>query len=257
MFDLNNFKEEYIDYLNTNLVKTKLDKAILLSMPFYDRFNDALEVYIEESPVNSSKFIVSDNSYILINLEMTGLTITPNRMKVIKNICKVQGVKIINNELVIESNKDDLPRKVHQLVQAMLRVDDMHLTSQSRVASYFLEDVKSYFNNNEIFYSENIAFVGRAGLTHTFDFLFQKNKTHNTRICKTVNHGNISNMKNILFAWQDIMYIDEEDSTNAKDLIVILNDSNNINKEVITGFSEYGVTSILWSEREQSLDFFR
>lgn len=65
----------------------------------------------------------------------------------------------------------------------MLRVDDMFALSKSKVISFFLDDIQEFFEENNIFYSDNVQFSGISGFSHNYDFLLQRTKTKPERLC--------------------------------------------------------------------------
>ncbi|MDH6366592.1 MULTISPECIES: DUF1829 domain-containing protein [unclassified Breznakia] len=251
-FDLNKFKNEYLEYLKHSLTGKTLENSTELTLPFFDRYNDALQVYLEVSENNPEEYIISDDSYVIRSLSDTGLSISEKRKESIKEICSKMGVKLNGNQLEIVSNEKDLVQKVHALAQTMLRVDDMYLTSQNRVTSYFLEDIKSYFDTHEIYYSDNITFVGKTGLTHSFDFLFQRNKNNDERLCKAMNNTTKNNMVNTIFAWNDIFTT----RTSSK-LIVLINDNNKVDYGIIEGLKQYNIETVLWSNIDEDVHYFQ
>ena len=134
-------------------------------------------------------------------------------------------------------------------MQVMLNVDDMFMLSQNKIASIFLDDIKSFFNQKEIFYSEDVSFIGKSGFVYSYDYLIQRTKEKPERLCKAINNPNRQNFQNTIFMWNDTKETRKLDSQ----LIVFLNDENKIDPSVIEGFKNYEVNVIPWSKREESL----
>lgn len=128
----------------------------------------------------------------------------------------------------------------------MLRIDDMFTTSKAKAASFFLDDIQEFFEQKDIYFSDNVQFTGLSGFSHNYDFLLQRSKTAPERLCQAVNNPNKSSMGNILFAWNDTKPARKKDSQ----LIVILNDDNNVSKGIEEAFYNYEAKVIRWSERE-------
>ena len=126
----------------------------------------------------------------------------------------------------------------------------MFMLSQNRVASLFLDDIKGFFDKNEIFYTENVNFLGKSGFFYSYEYLLQRTKEKPERLCKVINNPNKQNLQNTLFMWNDTKETRNKDAQ----LIVFLNDENKIDSGVIEGFKNYEVNTILWSEKEKSLD---
>ena len=157
------------------------------------------------------------------------------------------GVKLIGDELTVKATPRDFAQKKHMLLQAMLRVDDMFTVSKAKVASLFLDDIQDFFDQRDIFYSDNVQFTGISGFAHSYDFLLQRTRTKPERVCQAVNNPNKSSMGNILFSWNDTKPARKKDSQ----LIVILNDQNNIARGIEDAFVTYDAKVIRWSEREK------
>lgn len=123
----------------------------------------------------------------------------------------------------------------------------MFSVTKTRVSSFFMDDIQSFFESREIYSTENVQFTGISGFSHNYDFVLQRNKYRPERLCQAVNNPNRSTMGNILFAWNDTKPIRKDDSQ----LIVILNDQKGISKGVVEGFLNYDAKVIKWSEREK------
>ena len=71
------------------------------------------------------------------------------------------------------------------------------------------------------------------------------------RFIVPINSPTQSYIKSTIFTWEDVRGNRNADSA----LYVLLNDtSHKIADEVKTAFTEYGISSILWSEREKHIE---
>ena len=128
----------------------------------------------------------------------------------------------------------------------------MNLTSTGRSISYFLSDVTDFFDQNDIFYIDNPIFLGRSGLSHSYDFSFQRTKTKPERLCRVINNVNRANLDNILFSWNDTKPSRKDNS----ELVVIYNDRNKIQKGMLEAFKNYGVKTVSWHELPNEKGYF-
>lgn len=242
-------KEQYIKWLDDEISVKKIDEYLEITSPFLDRFNDYLQVYAKIDKNN--EIILTDDSYIINNLQDSGIDITsPKRKQILDNFLKKYTINLEDNSLTIKSSLEEFPQKILFLMQAMINIDDMFMLSQSRVASLFLDDIKSFFDRNEIFYSENVNFLGKSGFIYSYEYLLQRTKNKPERLCKVINNPNKQNLQNTLFMWNDT-----KDNRNPDtQLIVFLNDENKVDSGVIEGFKNYEVNTVLWSEKEKSLN---
>src|SRR5699024_322362 len=58
---------------------------------------------------------------------------------------------------------NEYPEKQHRLIQCMLRVSDMLLTSRNSVISIFTEEITDFFEEHDIPFIEGASFTGVSG----------------------------------------------------------------------------------------------
>ena len=247
--DIQKLIENYTQWLKSEITFEKIGEYYEITTPFLDNANDYLQIYVK---LDNDEIIITDDGAIINGLKMNGLKLTQNRKEHLDKILFQYGVKLDGDALVSKTSLSDFSRQKHMFIQAMLKADDMLNMTTAKVASYFVDDVQSFFERNNIFCTENAKFTGVSGFTHNYDFVFQRNRTKPERFCSTVNNPNKSNMSNILFSLNDIKPVRKPDSQ----LIVILNDKNSIGKGVKDAFVNYGAKVIPWSEidKPQNLD---
>ena len=242
-------KEQYVKWLDDEISVKKINEYLEITSPFLDRFNDYLQVYAKIDKNN--EILLTDDSYIINNLQDSGIDITSSkRRQLLDNFLKKYRINLEDNCLSIKASLEEFPQKILFLMQAMINIDDMFMLSQNRVASLFLDDIRVFFDKNEIFYTENVNFLGKSGFFYSYEYLLQRTKNKPERLCKVINNPNKQNLQNTLFMWNDTKETRNEDAK----LIVFLNDENKIDSGVIEGFKNYDVNTILWSEKEKSLE---
>ena len=242
-------KEQYIKWLEDEITLNKINEYLEITSPFLDRYNDYLQVYAKMD--NDNEILLTDDAYTLNNLKMAGVDInSPRRKQLLDNFLNKYKVQLDNDALTIKTGVEDFPQKLLFLMQTMLNVDDMFMLSQNRVSSIFLDDIKEFLDSREIFYSENVNFVGKSGFFYYYDYLIQRTKNKPERLCKVINNPNKQNFQSTMFMWNDTKETRNEDSR----LIVFLNDENKIDSSIIEGFKNYNVDTILWSEKDKKID---
>lgn len=242
-------KEQYIKWLEDEITLNKINEYLEITSPFLDRYNDYLQVYAKMD--NDNEILLTDDAYTLNNLKMAGVDInSPRRKQLLDNFLNKYKVQLDNEALTIKTGVEDFPQKLLFLMQTMLNVDDMFMLSQNRVSSIFLDDIKEFLDSREIFYSENVNFVGKSGFFYYYDYLIQRTKNKPERLCKVINNPNKQNFQSTMFMWNDTKETRNEDSK----LIVFLNDENKIDSSIIEGFKNYNVDTILWSEKDKKID---
>ena len=67
---------------------------------------------------------------------MSGIKLSDKRMSQIEHIATQFGVKLNKSELTYKTSVKNFPLGKMQFTQAMLRIGDMYLTSQSKAHTY-------------------------------------------------------------------------------------------------------------------------
>lgn len=164
----------YIQWLTENIEFNDIEENVVrIDTPFYDRHNDSLILYaMKRTP--SGPLVLTDSGYTLDDLEADGIFINRSKRKkaVLFESLNSYGIKLHEdtNELYINTSKSDFPQDKHRLLQAMLFVNDMFLTSKPNAKSFFLEDVEEYLVQNNIRAMKGASFVGSSGMIHKFEF---------------------------------------------------------------------------------------
>jgi hypothetical protein len=81
------------------------------------------------------------------------------------------GVQLHQKALEIHATTEDFALRKHDLLQAMLAVNDLFYLSVPMVANLFYEDVVAWLDLCEIRYTPGVKFTGRSGYDHHFDFV--------------------------------------------------------------------------------------
>lgn len=238
--------DDYYAWLRGRVSIADVNGSYEITTPFLDRHNDRLQIYAEQE---GDGFRLSDDSYIIGDLASSGCPVdTPHRKRLLDAVTRGFGVSLEGDELVVHATEKDFARKKHLLIQAMLAVNDMFMTSKKQVANLFIEDVKTFLDANEIRYTPAVEFTGKSGLRHRFDYVIPKSKTRPERLIRAINNPSRNDTTSLLFAWTDTKEVRPENST----LYAVLNDEQREpSKDVATSLQRYGVSIIPWSQREQ------
>lgn len=241
--------DDYLSWLKSNMSQEVLSNGIIeITTPFLDKNNDYTQIYVEQK---GNKFILSDYGYTINELLMMGIDInSPKRKDIIQTILNRFGVKLIDENLMISATSNSYPMAKHNLLQAMLAIDDLFYLSRTNVVSVFTEEVENFFNSNEIYYMSNVSFIGIAGYTHNYEFTLQRSKNNPERLIKVANNLTKSMTESILFAWEDTRAVRKEDSV----LYTFVNDNHKVPDKYISALENYDVIPIIWSKRSDYLD---
>jgi uncharacterized protein DUF1828/uncharacterized protein DUF1829 len=238
--------DAYVDWLRQGLVVEGVGEACELTTPFLDRHNDHLQVYATR---RNGNIILSDDGYILSDLRTSGLEIdTPKRRMVLDSVLKGLGVRAESGQLFVEASSANLGQRLHSLVQAMLAINDMFVMAQSRVASFFFEDVRSFLESHDIRYTARVKLAGKSGYDHGVDFLIPRSRKRPERILQAIATPKRDNIFAYLWTLSDTRAAREGEA--AAEAYAFLNDQEQpVGGDVIEALDAYNVIPAIWSQR--------
>jgi uncharacterized protein DUF1829/uncharacterized protein DUF1828 len=247
--DCDKLVKSYADWLRSRYAFKEVNGACEITTPFLDRHNDYLQIFVTQS---DRKLRLTDDGYILSDLEISGCSIeTAQERELLLIMLAGFGVQEKNGELFVESSSEDFPRKKHALVQAMIAVNDMFLTSKKTVTSLFFEDVEAFLEQHDVRFSPNVGFMGKSGYMHRFDFLIPQSRRKPERLLRAINNPTRDSAIALLFAWTDTKDNRPENSL----AYAILNDRDKpLKQDVLSAFDHYAVRTILWTNKDNFID---
>lgn len=248
--DTIDFGSIYTDWLKENIDQFQVsDNIYRLTLPFLDRNNDAIEIYIIRKSDNS--FYITDDGATLNDLQLGGFDIfsTKRRTDIFNSIISAHGVsKTDNNELIVDCTLKDLALKKHMLAQCMIKISDMFYLSKNSIQSIFLEDVQDFLENHNVRYIHNISFIGKSKLTTHYDFAIAHSQNASERLIKVVNNLTSSVTKNLIFEWNDTKDMRPEET---KLYAFIQDKDKKVSDDAIRALKEYGIHPALWTEKDK------
>jgi len=248
--DIEKRLEEYLKWLRDKTAVKQIDAEwVEITTPFLDRHNDYLQIYAKRQ---NGTYILTDDGYIVDDLEQSGCKLdTPKRQSILRMTLNNLGVQFKEGRLEVQASPQDFGRRKHDLVQAMLAVNDMFSLASPTVESLFYEDVQNWLDYNEVRYTPQIRLTGQSGYDHRFDFVIPKSRRRPERIVQTINRPSRDASESLAFAWYDTRDARPSDSW----VYAILNDQeHSISSGVVSALSSYDVKSVLWSERERVVE---
>jgi hypothetical protein len=246
---INNSITEYYNWLRdkTQVLKNEQTGWYAITTPFIGLFNDNIEIFVK---LDNDKILLSDDGQTLSNLELAGSPImrSPKRKEWFEMILLNYGVILNNNELQIEGNEKDFNQKKHNMICAISEISDMAVLAKHTVSSVFREDVKGFFDEQDIIYTPQFIAKGNTGFEFTFDFQIAGRQKE--LVIKSFNSVNKINVVNFLFGWEDIKNAREKISGKELKGLAIINDAEKESKqEYISALENKGSDIILWSQR--------
>ena len=117
--------DSYTEWLNFETTTSTFGEYIEITVPYVDRSNDYLQIYLKLNPNETIE--LTDDGLIIGNLAMVGVDFEEsNNRRKLEEIAKRFNVAIDNNtDIVAIAAKNDFPRIFHQMIQAMLLIDNL------------------------------------------------------------------------------------------------------------------------------------
>lgn len=237
--------DEYTRWLKEKTQLRQVDEWVEITTPYLDRHNDYLQIYARR---RNGDYVLTDAGYILQDLELSGCKLdSPKRKALLMMTLNGFGVKLNRDRLEVYTSATSFAPSKHNLIQAMLAVNDLFGLATPMTASLFYEDVIAWLEAHDIRYTSNVKFTGQSGFDHLFDFIIPKSRDQPERILKTISSPNRDTAQAIAFAWIDIMEARPPESK----AYAILNDIDHpVPGNVLDAMSNYSVKPVLWSDRE-------
>lgn len=249
--ELDELIEQYFKWLKDKTITRNINSTWTeITTPYLDRHNDYLQIYAKKE---KDEILLTDDGYIINDLEMSGCSLdTPRRKDMLLTTLNGFGVQIQDNCLFVKANVNTFPEKKHELIQAMLSINDLFYLSAPYVQNLFLEDVINWFDKCDIRYTPDVRFVGKTGFNYKFDCSIPKSKNAPERIIQTLSTANRENATNLVFKWVDT----KERRPLGSTLVAVLNDSDkHIAGAINDAFNNYDIKMINWSQKEDSLSY--
>lgn len=243
--DIQRLIDDYYAWLREKTALRQIDQWVEITTPYLDRHNDYVQIYAK--PANGG-FILTDDGCTIVDLEQSGCKLeSRKRQNLLQMTLNGFGVQLADKALQVHASPDNFALRKHNLVQAMLAVNDMFYMAMPMVASLFYEDVVAWLDVHDIRYIPKVKFTGKTGYDYLFDFVIPKSREQPERVIQTINRPDRGAAERVVLAWIDT----KEARTHESRAYALLNDSEHgISSEVVDALRTYEVDPVPWSERE-------
>jgi hypothetical protein len=236
---------DYRAWLKDKTMLREVDgQWVEITTPYLDRHNDALQIYARQE---NGGYLLSDDTYVIRDLEACGCNLnTDKRQDLLRMTLGGFGVKLNRGALEIHATAQTFPLRKHNLIQAMLAVNDLFYLAKPLVDSLFLEDVVAWLDANDIRNTPEVRFTGISGFDHNFNFVIPKSRKQPERIVQAINRPTRDNAEAFIYAWSDTREVRPLESK----AYAVLNDAEQpIPDGVSSAFLNYQIQPIPWSKR--------
>jgi hypothetical protein len=243
--DIQGMVDAYHAWLKDKSTLRQIDDWVEITTPYLDRHNDYVQIYAKRS---NGGFTLTDDGYTLEDLEQTGCKLdSRKRQDLLKMTLNGFGVQLQGSALQVHAGPESFAVRKHNLVQAILAVNDMFYLAVPMVTSLFYEDVVAWLDLHEVRYTPKVKFTGKTGYDHLFDFVIPKSRKQPERIVQTMNRPNRNTAQAVVLSWIDTKEVRSSESR----AYVLLNDADQrVPQAVVDALQSYNVRPVSWSERE-------
>jgi hypothetical protein len=243
--DANRLVDTYLSWLRDRTTLRQLrDGWIEITTPFLDRHNDFLQILLSRE---NGGYVLTDDGYTLRDLELTGCKIdTPKREDLLRMTLRGFGVDLIDEALQVRCSELNFPQKKHDLVQAMLAVNDLFYLTPPVIAGLFIENVAHWLDDTEIRYSQSVKLQGKSGYDHLFDFLIPKSKLRPERIIKVINRPSRNTAEAFMFSWHDTR---DARPVEARAYAILNDRDHKVQSSVLEALKRYDIIPVPWSHK--------
>jgi hypothetical protein len=245
--EIQKLMDDYIVWVKDKTTLREVNGSwVEITTPYVDRHNDALQIYARRE---NGGFILSDDRYTIHDLEASGCSLTTGkRQDLLRMTLNGFGVRLNSEALETHATPENFPLRKHNLLQAMLAVNDLFYLAQPMVASLFYEDVVAWLDENEVRYTPKAKFTGISGYDHLFDFVIPKSRKQPERILQAINRPTRDTAESFMHKWSDTREVRAVDSK----AYAFLNDrEQQVPSGVIEAFKNYSIHPVPWSHRHE------
>ena len=245
--DIQKLLDDYIAWIKDKTTLRDINGSwVEITTPYLDRHNDALQIYARRE---NGGYILTDDRYTILDLEASGCSLnTGKRQDLLKMTLNGFGIKLNNGALEIHATPETFSLRKHNLIQAMLAVNDLFYLAQPIVASLFYEDVVAWLEENDVRYTPEAKFTGLSGYDHPFNFVIPKSRQQPERIVQAINRPTRDTAESFMHKWSDTRDVRARDSK----AYAFLNDrEHDVPPGVMDAFKNYAIKPVPWSHRAE------
>lgn len=239
--------DEYVAWLRDKTALRQIGSDwVEITAPYLDRHNDCIQIYAAR---RDGGYLLTDDGNTLQDLQQSGCMIeSAKRKTLLQMTLNGFGVQLSDGKLEVHASRDNFALRKHNLIQAILAVNDLFYLAVPVVASLFYEDVVEWLELHAIRYTPKVKFTGKSGYDHLFDFVVPKSRIQPERILRAITRPNRETAQAMVFAWMDTRGVRPPDSR----AYAFLSDSEGpVPAAVLDALLSYEVKPVLWTQRER------
>lgn len=247
---------EYGVWLRERLTTVERGETQVLSTPFLDPFHDGIQIHVEP---RGGEIVLHDNGDTLDHLSCMGVKIeeSERRRALIQRATAGCAVRFESGRLETTATPANLPQRVHFLLTAILRLNDLWMSAVPHRWTDFFEMVAEFLDHQGVLYTPNVSIPGKT-VEHSIDFVIPLPK-RKERLIKLIADPKPQTAKVISFSWMEL-----QEARPESERVVVLNDIRSpdpleeegeeefrrVSEQTVAILRGYSSAIYRWSERE-------
>lgn len=247
---------EYLAWLKERITSVEQGDINMLVTPFLDPFHDGIQIQVER---HNGEFILHDGGHTIDNLACLGVKTeeSERRKAITERAIAGCAVRVQAGRLETTATIANLPQRVHFLLTAILRLNDLWMSAVPHRWTDFFEMVAEFFDQHNVSYTANVSIPGKT-VEHPVDFVIPLPKRRE-RLIKLIGDPKPQTAKVISFTWMEL-----QEARPQAERVVVLNDIRTpdplaeeteeefrkVSEQTIAILRGYSTGIFRWSERE-------
>ena len=221
------------------------DEYVEITTPYLDRHNDYIQLYVRR---DNGGFLLTDGGETIEDLRASGCDLeTKKRRDLLQTTLNGFGVQRDGDNLLVKANTQTFALRKHNLVQAVLAVNDLFYLAVPVVASLFLEDVAAWLSLHDVRFTPHVKFTGRSGYDHHFDFVVPASRQAPERLLRAVSRPSRDIAEAMAFSWIDTR---EVRAPNSRFYAFLNDEERPPTSTIIDALKSYEIVPVVWGDRE-------
>lgn len=253
MEQLENLLEEYFDWFKRRYSIKELKTASEITTPFLNHLNDRICLYVEF--LDDGIIRLSDDGVTLDELELFGIDLNvPTRKKILSTIIKNHGLLLDSGIIYSDSaTPSEFPQNKQNLIQGILSVYDIILTSKDNTKGIFKEEVQDYFFENEFGGLNDPILRGNSGVNYNIDYSLGATKQRPLTLIRILNDPNMVQVAAQKYISDDLKKGLSTPKNSVNYIIIGNDDKKRIPQKSKIISKDMGIDLIPWSDKNSLL----
>jgi hypothetical protein len=205
------------------------------------------------------EWVLHDNGNTLDNISCLGVKIedSERRRALIQRATAGCAVRFENGRLETTATHANLPQRLHFLLTAIIRLNDLWMSSVPHRWTDFFEMVAEFLDQQGVLYTANVSIPGKT-VEHSIDFVIPLPR-RKERLVKLIGDPKPQTAKVISFSWMEL-----QEARPEADRVVVLNDVRapdplaqeeeeefrKVSEQTVAILHGYSTATYRWSERD-------